>query len=148
LGASRFKNPSIIAAALKPARWSRVAGASELSPPEDVPVGPPSFQWLVWLSQGAASKVRLHTPAALALTGIKTEDHAIVRLTSCMNNFVFKCPLTGMNVQHRLADEPVPGDQRCTYETVLCQACGRLHFINRSSRKLLGGKGGEEEKEE
>jgi hypothetical protein len=45
-----------------------------------------------------------------------------------------------MNVQHRLADEPVPGDQRCTYETVLCQACGRLHFINRSSRKLLGEK--------
>jgi hypothetical protein len=57
-----------------------------------------------------------------------------------MSNFVFKCPRTGMNVQHRLADESVPGDQRCTYETVLCQACGRLHFINRSSRKLLGEK--------
>jgi hypothetical protein len=45
-----------------------------------------------------------------------------------------------MNVQHRLADEAVPGDQRCTYETVLCQACGRLHFINRSSHRLLGEK--------
>jgi hypothetical protein len=79
-------------------------------------------------------------PAALTLTGIKTEIGAAVRLTSCMSNFVFKCPRTGMNVQHRLADEAVPGDQRCTYETVLCQACGLLHFINRSSRKLLGEK--------
>jgi hypothetical protein len=78
--------------------------------------------------------------AALALTGIKTEYCAAARLTSCMSNFVFKCPRTGMNVQHRLADETVPGDQRCTYETVLCQACGRLHFINRSSHRLLGEK--------
>jgi hypothetical protein len=43
-----------------------------------------------------------------------------------------------MNVQHWLADEPGPDDVRCTYETALCQACSRLHFINRSSRKLLG----------
>jgi hypothetical protein len=83
---------------------------------------------------------RLHNPLPLALTGIKTEHRAVVRLTSCMSNFVFKCPQTGMNVQHRLAVEPVPGDQRCTYETVLCQACGRLHFINRSSHRLLGEK--------
>jgi hypothetical protein len=83
---------------------------------------------------------RLHNRAALALTGIKTEHCAVVRLTSSMSNFVFKCPQTGMNVQHRQADEPVPGDQRCTYETVLCQACGRLHFINRSSHRLLGEK--------
>jgi hypothetical protein len=55
-----------------------------------------------------------------------------------MGHLIFKCPRTGMNVQHWLADEPGPDDLRCTYETVLCQACSRLHFINRSSRKLLG----------
>ena len=77
-------------------------------------------------------------PPGPELTEIKTERRAVVRLTSCMSNFVFKCPQTGMNVQHRQADEPVPG--RCTYETVLCQACGRLHFINRSSHRLLGEK--------
>jgi hypothetical protein len=55
-----------------------------------------------------------------------------------MANFIFKCPGTGMNVQHWLADEPASGDSRCTYETVLCQACRRLHFINRSSLRLLG----------
>jgi hypothetical protein len=37
-------------------------------------------------------------------------------------------------------DEPAPEDPHCTYETVVCQACSRIHFINRSSRKLLGEK--------
>jgi len=99
----------------------------------------PSFNGLFRFRK-CSLQSRSHTPAALALTGIKTEHCAVVRLASCMSNFVFKCPRTGMNVQHRLADEAVPGDQRCTYETVLCQACGRLHFINRSSHRLLGEK--------
>jgi hypothetical protein len=55
-----------------------------------------------------------------------------------MDSFVFKCPLTGMNVQHQFAEESALDGPRCTYETVLCQACSRLHFINRSSHKLLG----------
>jgi len=45
-----------------------------------------------------------------------------------------------MNVQHWLADEPAPDDPQCTFETVTCQACGGIHFINRSSGKLLGEK--------
>ena len=57
-----------------------------------------------------------------------------------MGNFVFRCPRTGMNVQHRMADEPAPEDPHCSYEAVVCAACSRLHFINRSSRKLLGQK--------
>jgi len=55
-----------------------------------------------------------------------------------MGNVIFKCPRTGMNVQHWLADEPPSGDARCSYETVTCKACSRLHFLNRSSGKLLG----------
>jgi hypothetical protein len=43
-----------------------------------------------------------------------------------------------MNVQHWLADEPEGGDLHSSYETVVCKACSRLHFINRSSGKLLG----------
>ena len=42
-----------------------------------------------------------------------------------------------MNVQHWL-DESESDDPQRTYETVVCQACSRLHFINRSSGKLLG----------
>jgi len=58
-----------------------------------------------------------------------------------MDNFVFKCPRTGMNVQHSFANEPESGNPRGTYETVVCKACSGLHFINRSSGKLLGENG-------
>ncbi|WP_407155453.1 hypothetical protein [Bradyrhizobium sp. STM 3557] len=53
------------------------------------------------------------------------------------NNLLFKCPRTGMNVQHWL-NEAVEGESVSTYETVVCKACTRLHFINRQTRKLLG----------
>ncbi|MGJ4994899.1 hypothetical protein ACQR0Z_10825 [Bradyrhizobium sp. HKCCYLS3077] len=56
-----------------------------------------------------------------------------------MGNLIFKCPRTGMNVQHWL-EEPRPGDPTSAYETVVCKACTRLHFINRDTRKLLGEK--------
>ncbi|QWG20936.1 hypothetical protein KMZ68_17980 [Bradyrhizobium sediminis] len=55
-----------------------------------------------------------------------------------MGNIIFKCPRTGMNVQHWLADDPGADDSTSSYETVVCQACSRLHFINRTSGKLLG----------
>jgi hypothetical protein len=54
-----------------------------------------------------------------------------------MGNLVFKCPRTGLNVQHWLAEEAVD-DSSTSYETVVCAACGRLHFINRSTGRLLG----------
>jgi len=56
-----------------------------------------------------------------------------------MGNLIFKCPRTGMNVQHWL-EEPRPGDPSSSYDTVICKACTRLHFINRNTRKLLGEK--------
>jgi hypothetical protein len=55
-----------------------------------------------------------------------------------MGHFVFKCPRTGMNVQHWKADEVEPDDPQFAYDTVVCQACSRLHFINRSTGRLLG----------
>ncbi|MGC2780152.1 MAG: hypothetical protein WA418_31380 [Bradyrhizobium sp.] len=61
------------------------------------------------------------------------------RYFDCMGNLIFKCPRTGMNVQHWL-EEPRAGDPTSSYETVVCKACTRLHFINRMTRKLLGEK--------
>jgi hypothetical protein len=55
-----------------------------------------------------------------------------------MANIVFKCPRTGLNVQHWLAEEAVPGDRRSTHETVTCKACTRLHFICRATGRLMG----------
>lgn len=54
-----------------------------------------------------------------------------------MGNLIFKCPRTGMNVQHRL-EEPRADDPGSGYESVVCKACTELHFINRETRKLLG----------
>jgi hypothetical protein len=39
-----------------------------------------------------------------------------------------------------LAETPVPDDAHSSYETVVCQACSELHFIHRSTGKLLGAK--------
>ena len=47
---------------------------------------------------------------------------------------------TGLNVQHWL-DDNEPENPSSGYETVVCQACNRLHFINRSNGKLLGQPG-------
>jgi hypothetical protein len=54
-----------------------------------------------------------------------------------MGNVIFKCPNTGLNVQHWL-DDAEPDYSSSAYETLVCQACNRLHFINRSNGKLLG----------
>jgi hypothetical protein len=55
-----------------------------------------------------------------------------------MANLIFKCPRTGLNVQHWLAEDTEPGDSHGTYDTVVCQACSGIHFINRSNGRLLG----------
>lgn len=51
---------------------------------------------------------------------------------------VFRCPQTGMNVQHRLSNEPTDR----THESVSCPACTRLHLIDRASGKPLGERRG------
>jgi hypothetical protein len=55
-----------------------------------------------------------------------------------MGNVVFRCPRTGLNVQHWLVEETGPDAPQCSYETVVCKACMRLHFINRRTGKVLG----------
>jgi hypothetical protein len=44
-----------------------------------------------------------------------------------------------MNVQIWLAKDPST-DQAGTYEPVTCPGCQRLHFINKTTGKLLGEK--------
>jgi hypothetical protein len=46
--------------------------------------------------------------------------------------------LTG--IKRRRAAARLPGGPRCSYETVVCQACSGLHFLHRSTGKLLGAK--------
>jgi hypothetical protein len=56
-------------------------------------------------------------------------------------HIVFKCPQTGLNVQHWLAD--APDDPVDSHKALACPACTRLHFINSSTGKLLGKAAGE-----
>jgi hypothetical protein len=49
-------------------------------------------------------------------------------------DILFKCPQTGMNVQHWLAEDA--SDDH--YKPVTCPACTRLHFIHNKTGELLG----------
>ena len=52
-------------------------------------------------------------------------------------HIIFKCPRTGMNVQHWL-DGVSPDKTEEAYKSVNCPACTLAHFINRETGKLLG----------
>jgi hypothetical protein len=41
-----------------------------------------------------------------------------------MANFIFKCPVTGFNVQHELDDDPDVSESE--YQAIACLACARL----------------------
>ena len=51
-------------------------------------------------------------------------------------HILFRCPQTGMNVQHWLAD--APEDAKDNHSPVVCVACGKTHFMHNSTGKLLG----------
>jgi hypothetical protein len=54
------------------------------------------------------------------------------------SNVIYKCPRTGMNVQHALDEKAMAERADSIYEAVVCKACAGLHFINRTNGRLLG----------
>jgi hypothetical protein len=54
-------------------------------------------------------------------------------------HILFKCPRTGMNVQHWLDETNGNGDKaESVYKSVDCPACTLAHFVHRKTGKLLG----------
>jgi hypothetical protein len=53
--------------------------------------------------------------------------------------FVYKCPVTGLNVEGLFAAD-VPAKKIDTYEAVTCVVCTRVHLVNRSTGKIIGAK--------
>ena len=53
-----------------------------------------------------------------------------------MANVIFRCPATGQFVQQAVDEEPDRGEH--FYLPVICPACGKMHFVNRNTYKLLG----------
>jgi hypothetical protein len=49
--------------------------------------------------------------------------------------FIYRCPRTGQQVQGHVAGDP--GEAGEVYEPVTCTACGRVHFVNIKTGKLL-----------
>ncbi|RXH28641.1 MULTISPECIES: hypothetical protein [Bradyrhizobium] len=57
---------------------------------------------------------------------------------------LFRCPRTGMNVQHRTDDErPERSEPADSYVPVRCPACMSLHFVNSTTGKLLNEPSGQ-----
>jgi hypothetical protein len=80
----------------------------------------------------------LHRSSAPTLMEINTQKARRRHTGAGMANLIFKCPRTGLNVQHWQAEDAAPDDSQSTYDTVVCQACNGIHFINRSTGRLLG----------
>ena len=61
-----------------------------------------------------------------------------------MGKLLFTCPVTNIRIQHWLDDDDpsAPGD---CYQSIVCHACARLHFIHRKTGRVLGQ--GEEQAE-
>ena len=44
--------------------------------------------------------------------------------------FLYRCPVTGMNVQGLMSDDEPSADGDIRYEPVMCLACGQLHLVD------------------
>ena len=49
-----------------------------------------------------------------------------------MNYVLFRCPHTGLDVQHSL-NKCVPRDDTSSVYALTCPACARIHFVDRSA---------------
>ncbi len=56
-----------------------------------------------------------------------------------MAEIAFHCPNVDLRVQHLLDPQQKSDDE--IYESILCFACTRLHFINKKTGELLGPSG-------
>jgi hypothetical protein len=54
--------------------------------------------------------------------------------------FIYRCPVTGYNVQAFVADDPTKGGED-TFRSVTCTVCGRVHLVNPKTGKVVGDRG-------
>jgi hypothetical protein len=52
----------------------------------------------------------------------------------------FRCPTTGFQVEWAADENENPDEGRQAFQSIVCAACTRLHFINLRNGKLLGEK--------
>ena len=54
-----------------------------------------------------------------------------------MVTFLYRCPSTGRNAQGWFADDVVTREDEA-YQAITCPACRLTHFVNPTTRKVLG----------
>jgi hypothetical protein len=58
-----------------------------------------------------------------------------------MRPFVFRCPVTGLNVQAETDSEPPLEGQANVYEGIACLACRGFHMVNPHTGKMPSEEG-------
>jgi hypothetical protein len=56
--------------------------------------------------------------------------------------FIFRCPTTGLDVQHIFDEAPETNDDRA-YVGVRCLACSGIHPVSRNNGRLISDKADE-----
>jgi hypothetical protein len=57
--------------------------------------------------------------------------------------FIFRCPTTGLNVQHIFDDATRGGEDDRVYVGVRCLACSGIHLVSRMTGRLISDKADE-----
>ena len=55
-----------------------------------------------------------------------------------MPTFIYRCPVTGYNVQGFIADDPTKNKDDEAFHTVTCIACTRVHLVNPKTGRVIG----------
>ena len=53
-----------------------------------------------------------------------------------MITLIYRCPTTGLKVQGLVEKTEVPSGD--TFVSLDCAACGRMHFVNPTTKRVLG----------
>lgn len=56
-----------------------------------------------------------------------------------MPTFLYRCPVTRYKVQGFVADNPANEKDGDVYEPLTCTICQRIHLVNPTTGKVLGG---------
>jgi hypothetical protein len=57
-----------------------------------------------------------------------------------MAAFIYRCPVTGYNVQAVDPDDPIK-DPKDVFRPVTCTVCGRVHLVNPKTGRALEDRG-------
>ena len=55
-----------------------------------------------------------------------------------MSTVIFRCPITGQNVQGWIAEEMGVDPPQQVFVSLQCTACGRTHAVNPATGEVLG----------